>query len=95
MLKLLKSFWRWVFDIFISLDQLANVVFKLPLSIIFRSNLFGAPDETISSVLGKIYSDCGRCRRLCRFLSVFDPRDGDHCVNSIEYDENIKTPSKQ
>lgn len=67
-----KYFW----NVLVSLDQLVNTI------------LFGDPDETISSRLGK------RARRgekfavfICKILNFFDKC---HCEKSIESDEGKK-----
>jgi len=78
---------RWIFDILIAIDQLANVIFKYPLDFIFGVRGFGHPDETISSVLGKHYEQCRLCRVVCKFLSLFDER---HCRRAIESDRGYK-----
>ncbi|MGX6566817.1 hypothetical protein [Cupriavidus necator] len=64
---------RYLWNLLISLDQLANTVAG------------GSPDETISSRAGKAMQQ-GRCWgcMLCRFLHWFDR---DHCAKSIEADE--------
>ncbi|WP_454752143.1 hypothetical protein [Cupriavidus necator] len=64
---------RYLWNLLISLDQLANTVAG------------GSPDETISSRAGKAMQQGRRwgCI-LCRFLHWFDH---DHCAKSIEPDE--------
>ena len=76
---------RWLIDILIAIDQLANVVFKWPLNWIFGVRGFGHPDETISSVLGKHYQTCRLCRIVCKFLSRFLGEK--HCRKAVEKDE--------
>ena len=72
----MKTLKRYVWNIFISLDQFANTV------------LGGDPDETISSRIGKLVVRYGRKYRLaywlCRLLHAFDPK---HCERAIEADE--------
>lgn len=65
-----KYFW----NILISIDQLANTL------------LFGNPDETISSRMGKQVREgkCKGCYFICKLLHRIDP---EHCHNSIEEDE--------
>lgn len=78
---------NWLLNILIAIDQLLNVIFKLPLNWWFGVSGFGDPDETISSVLGKHYKDCARCRAVCKFLSKFI--NSKHCRKAIEEDEGI------
>lgn len=65
---------RYIFNILISLDQLANTL------------LGGDPDETMSSRMGKRIAsgNCWGCYRVCRILHFIDK---DHCRKSIEEDE--------
>jgi len=51
--------------------------------------LFGWPDETLSSVLGKLRDGhgCHVCRVICRVLTWFDWTSDDHCRDAIEWDE--------
>lgn len=63
---------RWIRNILIGIDQLANAI------------LGGDPDETISSRAGKRRTKCQACDLLCRILDRIDPR---HCAKSIEHDE--------
>jgi len=66
---------KYFLNIAIWLDQGFNVVF-----------LFGDPDETISSVLGKRYVKSKTARILCHWISqVF--REPKHCRKAIEEDE--------
>ena len=78
---------RWLLDILIALDQLVNVLLKLPLNLVFGIRGFGHPDETISSVLGKHYQTCKLCRAVCRLLALFDER---HCRKAIEWDRGYR-----
>lgn len=63
---------KWLHNLLISLDQLANTIAG------------GDPDETISSRAAKAQSKGLRwgCL-LCRLLDKIDPR---HCANNIEAD---------
>jgi len=65
---------RYLWNMFISLDQLANTIFN------------GDPDETISSRIGKKVRDGNKGWRytLCKILHWFDKK---HCEKSIEEDE--------
>ena len=63
---------RYLWNIFIGLDQLGNVL------------IGGDPDETISSRSGKIQHKSKLAYWLCRALHVLDPN---HCRDSIEHDE--------
>ena len=75
----------------ISIDQLVNALFPSMLSVLFLTmysdRLFGNPDETISSVLGKNIDD-GTANwlghKLCQLLALFDVN---HCKRAIEHDE--------
>ena len=66
---------KWLKNVLVGLDQLANAVFG------------GDPDETISSRCGKREHSSWICRRLCAWLNKIDPR---HCTESIESDEGSK-----
>lgn len=68
---------RYFWNILISLDQLANTL------------LFGNPDETMSSRMGKKIEkgECLGCFYLCRLLSWLFRQDK-HCIQSIERDEH-------
>ena len=63
---------RYLWNLFISLDQLANTV------------LGGDPDETISSRAGKKQRKGRLAYYLCRALHWIDPG---HCKRAIEHDE--------
>jgi len=78
----------------VSIDQLGNVLmaplFNLILIDSYSGHLFGNPDETISSVLGKnkiggnlLYLG----KRLDAWLNGIDPN---HSIKSIEKDETLK-----
>lgn len=83
---------RWFWNILLSLDQLANVLFAPLLNATLRpaAARFGDPDETLSSVLGKnIQSgECVCCRLVCRVLNWIEPG---HCQTSIESDEGARS----
>lgn len=68
-------FKKWVINILISIDQLANALTG------------GDPDETISSRMGKRLDNCKACRFICKILNRLDWRNVDHCRNAIELDE--------
>lgn len=80
---------RYIWRVLISIDQLFNVLLGPVFNLIFKTKLFGDPDETISGVLGKVkrLRGCRLCRFVCKVLDFLDPREGDHCANSIEEDE--------
>lgn len=65
---------RYLVNLAISLDQLANTI------------LAGYPDETMSSRMGKKIRDneCLLCKGVCKVLNWIDPG---HCKDSIEHDE--------
>lgn len=65
---------RWLWNLLIALDQLANTV------------LGGDPDETLSSRMGKQIAQrkCLLCRLVCKVLDRFEVN---HCQKSIEADE--------
>lgn len=75
---------RYLWNVLISVDQLANTLFGPALNFVFGVTGFGYPDETLSSVMGKYRARCRLCRVLCRMLDRVDPG---HCQNSIEPDE--------
>lgn len=63
---------KYIWNILISIDQLANTI------------LGGDPDETISSRSGKRQHEQAWAKYLCKFLNWLDT---DHCKKSIEEDE--------
>lgn len=79
---------RWAWNLLLSLDQFANVLFAPLLNRALRPTAarFGDPDETLSSVFGKNVQsgNCIGCRLVCRFLNWIDPS---HCQENIERDE--------
>lgn len=72
---------QYLFNILISIDQLANAL------------LGGYPDETISSRVGKLAAqkNCLLCRWFCVLL---DKLDKNHCASSIEEDEGDTSADK-
>jgi hypothetical protein len=65
---------KYLFNIAISLDQLCNTI------------LFGNPDETMSSRMGKHlakHENCPVCTFLCKLLNYIQK---DHCTKAIETD---------
>jgi hypothetical protein len=68
---------RYVFNALIAIDQLLNTL------------LFGDPDETMSSRMGK-YAARGRGWFPCQLCKLLNLLDKDHCKKSIELDEGEK-----
>jgi hypothetical protein len=64
----------YLFNLLISLDQMANTIFA------------GNPDETISSRMGKAIREnrCVMCHWVCWLIGLVDKN---HCRDSIEDDE--------
>jgi len=62
-------------NLLVAIDQLINSI------------LFGDPDETLSSRLGKNRKNCFVCDFICKFLDKIDRR---HCSKSIEKDEGSR-----
>ena len=79
-----KYFW----NILISIDQFFNVLLSPIFNLFTIDNNFGAPDETISSVMGKNIREnrCKFCHIICYFLNKIDEN---HCKKSIEEDESV------
>lgn len=76
----------------ISLDQFGNVLMQHLFNDILidnkSRNLFGSPDETISSVIGKNKQD-GTLTKFGLFISsILDRLDNNHSIKSIEEDEH-------
>jgi hypothetical protein len=73
-MKYRNKFNQYIWNILISVDQLANTI------------LLGDPDETMSSRMGKHMAkhDCPFCNFICKLLNLIQK---DHCVKSIELDE--------
>ena len=81
-MKNLKSFGCWILDILISIDKLANVLFKLPLNYLLNPEYkFGNHRDTLSEVLGRNKGTCKTCYWICRALHLLDKN---HCEKSIE-----------
>lgn len=81
----------WLLNTLIGLDQLANALFGPLFNLAFGvpkgASRFGYPDETISSVLGKLQANQqgnAAARFLMRFLNRIDKN---HCAKSVEADE--------
>jgi len=76
----------------ISLDQFGNVsmagLFNMVLITSNSENLFGNPDETISSVLGKNKINRNLAPLGIFLDSILNRLDNNHSINSIEKDEN-------
>ena len=70
------KFCKYIWNILISIDQVANTI------------LGGDPDETISSRAGKRQHEQTWAKWLCWILHKIDK---DHCPNSIEEDEGSDT----
>ena len=75
----------------ISLDQFGNVamarLFNILLITSSSENLFGNPDETISSVLGKNKINHTLAPLGIALDSILNRLDNNHSINSIEKDE--------
>ena len=67
----MKVIGKYVVNLLITLDQAVNTI------------LGGAPDETLSSRMGKVRESCSVCYWICRALHLIDPS---HCEDSIEED---------
>jgi len=67
---------RYLWNLLISIDQLFNTI------------LGGCPDETMSSRMGKhlVKKDSWLSCFICKLLNKIDKN---HCIDAIEYDENI------
>ena len=77
----------WFWSVLVWLDQGVNTLLGGLLNAALDPlHLFGDPDETLSSVMGKNVRDgaCRGCYWTCRLLHLFDPN---HCLKSIERDE--------
>jgi len=69
----MKEFlWHYIINVFTAVDQLCNAL------------LFGDPDETISSRLGKFQDRVAPYGWLCWLLDFIDPG---HCKDAVEDDE--------
>jgi len=82
-----KKLNKYYFNLAISLDQFGNVAMSGMFNLILiksSHNLFGNPDETISSVLGKNKLD-GNLMYLGRRLdALLNGIDKNHSIKSIE-----------
>ncbi len=81
----------YFFRLFIAVDQLLNVILGPLLNILLAApkGSFGYPDETLSSVLGKLrLAQEGNWLAvlLYKLLNKLDPN---HCEDSIERDEGL------
>ena len=67
---------KYIYRNFLSIDQRLNTLF------------FGDEDETISSRMGKsvVRHDNWLSCFICKILNLIDKN---HCIKSIEYDENV------
>ena len=85
------SLYQYFKDIAISIDQLGNVVcselFFILLITCYSRNMFGNPDETISSVLGKNQRDNTLTLLGKLIVWVLDIVDENHSEKAIEDDE--------
>ena len=68
---------QYFWNLLIALDQLANTI------------LFGDPDETMSSRMGK-YVRRGRGWFPCHLCKILNWFEKDHCIRSIEADRGDK-----
>lgn len=81
----------YTFNLLIAIDQFTNVLFGPLFNLAFGvpkgASRFGYPDETISSVLGKLQANQqgnAAARLLMRLLHWLDKN---HCAKSVEADE--------
>lgn len=74
----------YLWNLLIAFDQLANAALGPLMNRAFRVDVFGFPDETISSGLGKVQAQCKPCLWICKLLHRLDPN---HCAQSVERDE--------
>lgn len=84
---------QWFLNIWVSLDQLWQVFWAPVLNVLMQPNgdhMFGAPDETASSVIGKNLDKGRQFVWVDKVLSFFDPSKGSHGDASIESSESIK-----
>ena len=82
----------------ISLDQFGNVsmsrLFNILLITSNSENLFGNPDETISSVLGKNKINSTLAPLGILLDSILNRLDNNHSINAIEKDEENEKDRK-
>lgn len=85
----------WFRNVFISLDQtLLNVILAPLWNSLYYKRIafkgpFGYPDETLSSVLGKVWQDSTFSRRFAKWVNYIFFWQTDHTRQSIEKDEGI------
>lgn len=74
-MKYLKAFGKWLQNILLAIDLLANAI------------LLGDPRETISSRIGKKFArnECKLCRWICKY--ILDPIDPRHCQDAVDWTE--------
>lgn len=80
---------RWIWNQLIWIDQGANVTLSPLLNWAYSTDLFGSPDESISSVTGKL-SKQGKAKRtesVINWIAVKLVNEENHCQISIEADE--------
>jgi hypothetical protein len=83
-------------QVIVSLDQtLLNVLFSPIWNSLYYKRIafkgpFGFCDETLSSVLGKVFEDTTFSRRFARFVDWLFFWQKDHTSRSIEKDEGLK-----
>jgi hypothetical protein len=79
---------KYFLNLALSIDQLGNALcrelFNKTLIKSNSSHIFGNPDETISSVLGKNKRDSTLTFTGKILASILDKIDENHCVNSID-----------
>jgi len=71
----MNKFFKYFYNIFVSIDQLANTL------------LAGDPDETISSRIGKALKEGSTNKILINISNLLSRIQPDHCKYSIEEDE--------
>ena len=87
----------WCLNVWVSLDQLWQVVWAPVLNLLLQpmgAHMFGAPDETASSVVGKNAYRNKPFIWIDKVLSFFDPSKGSHGKASIETSESIDWSKK-
>lgn len=83
----------YLWNILLWIDQGGNVWAGPLLNRLHKTDLYGDPDEVISSVLGKL-QQAGQDTRLRRFVDWCALKlvgQHNHCQESIEADEGKKT----
>ncbi len=84
---------RYLWNLLIALDQFAGVAFAplLNWACAAKAARFGDPDETISSVLGKLHK-AGDGNRLARGLyRLLNRLESQHCETSVEADRGNRS----